>query len=127
MPQREDAHARRSVSETTAASAHAAALTRCAVFCRQRHDGHVTTRLLLTLPDGCGRGEAIHLRHLDVHENEVHRLALENSKYGTDYTMELMDPDVNACFRIEPISAFGLTEDDFTGSPTRWTFSPATS
>jgi len=50
-------------------------------------------------------------------------LADMNAKYHTDYTMELMDPEVNACFRIEPISAFGLTEDDFTGSPTRWVFS----
>ena len=46
-----------------------------------------------------------------------------NAKYDTAYTMELMDPDVNACFRIEPRSAFALLEGDFTGSPTRWEFS----
>jgi hypothetical protein len=49
-------------------------------------------------------------------------LALENAKYGTDYGIELLDPDVNACFRVRPRWAFGLRQDDFTGSPTRWTF-----
>jgi nitroimidazol reductase NimA-like FMN-containing flavoprotein (pyridoxamine 5'-phosphate oxidase superfamily) len=45
-----------------------------------------------------------------------------NAKYQTDYTMELMDPGANACFRITPSSAFGLLEGDFTGSPTLWVF-----
>ena len=47
-------------------------------------------------------------------------LALENAKYQTDYGIELMDPDVNSAFRVRPRWAFGLTESDFTGSPTRW-------
>jgi general stress protein 26 len=49
-------------------------------------------------------------------------LALENTKYGTDYGMELMDPEVNSVFRVRPAWGFGLTEEDFTGSPTRWQF-----
>jgi len=49
-------------------------------------------------------------------------LDLENTKYGTDYSMEILDPAVNATFRVRPVRAFALTEDDFTGSPTRWTF-----
>jgi hypothetical protein len=31
----------------------------------------------------------------------------------------------NACFRVRPAWAFGLTEADFTGTPTRWTFASA--
>jgi len=50
-------------------------------------------------------------------------LALENTKYRTDYGMELMDPEVNSVFRVKPSWGFGLREEDFTGSPTRWSFS----
>ena len=49
-------------------------------------------------------------------------LALENAKYSTDYSIELLDPAVNATIRVRPRWAFGLAEGDFTGSPTRWTF-----
>jgi general stress protein 26 len=49
-------------------------------------------------------------------------LALENAKYGTDYGMELLDPDINACCRVRPRRVFGLRLDDFIGSPTRWIF-----
>jgi general stress protein 26 len=49
-------------------------------------------------------------------------LAAENEKYGTDYGPELLDPAVNACFKIRLAWAFGLAGDDFTGSPTRWAF-----
>lgn len=45
-----------------------------------------------------------------------------NAKYGTSYGMELVDPAVNATFRLEPNWAFGLMQDDFTGSPTCWEF-----
>ena len=51
-------------------------------------------------------------------------LALENAKYATDYTMELLDPAVNATVRVRPRWAFGLLGRDFTGSPTRWVFEP---
>jgi hypothetical protein len=49
-------------------------------------------------------------------------LALENAKYSTDYSMELLDPAVNATIRVRPRWVFGLVEGDFTGSPTRWVF-----
>ena len=45
-----------------------------------------------------------------------------NAKYGTSYEPSFLDPDVNATFRITPEVVFGLTEEDFAGSPTRWTF-----
>ncbi|MEX2293275.1 MAG: pyridoxamine 5'-phosphate oxidase family protein [Acidimicrobiales bacterium] len=45
-----------------------------------------------------------------------------NGKYGTSYEPNFLDPEVNATIRITPEVVFGLTEDDFTGSPTRWTF-----
>ncbi len=46
-----------------------------------------------------------------------------NAKYETDYPVEFLDPAVNATIRVRPLLAFGLAEGDFTGSPTRWTFS----
>jgi PPOX class probable F420-dependent enzyme len=49
-------------------------------------------------------------------------LELENRKYGTDYGIEMLDPDHNTWFAFRPVWAFGLDEDDFTGSPTRWSF-----
>lgn len=53
-------------------------------------------------------------------------LRLENEKYGTDYGLEMVDPKFNLTFRVGPHWVFGLRSDDFTGSPTRWTFaSPA--
>ncbi len=52
-------------------------------------------------------------------------LDLENRKYGTDYGADMIDPQHNTWFRLRPSWAFGLLEDDFTGSPTRWTFPPA--
>lgn len=45
-----------------------------------------------------------------------------NAKYGTSYGVELVDPAANATFRLQPDWAFGLMQDDFTGSPTRWEF-----
>jgi general stress protein 26 len=52
----------------------------------------------------------------------VHVLELVNAKYATDYGMDMMDPGKNATIRVRPEWAFGLDADDFTGSPTRWTF-----
>jgi hypothetical protein len=49
-------------------------------------------------------------------------LALENAKYETNYGMELLDPELNSVFRVHPSWGFGLSEEDFTGSPTRWSF-----
>jgi hypothetical protein len=49
-------------------------------------------------------------------------LALENTKYETSYTIDLLDPSVNSVYRVWPLWAFGLRHDDFTGSSTRWSF-----
>jgi hypothetical protein len=43
-------------------------------------------------------------------------------KYATAYDPDFLDPAVNASFRVEPRVVFGLVEENFTGSPTRWTF-----
>ena len=45
-----------------------------------------------------------------------------DGKYATDYGPDFYDPATNATFRVTPHSAFGLDDDDFSGSPTRWTF-----
>lgn len=50
-------------------------------------------------------------------------ITLMNAKYETDYGVEFLDPVVNATIRVRPVWVFGLAEGDFTGSPTRWTFS----
>ena len=52
-------------------------------------------------------------------------VAALNRKYETDYGVDFFNPTENACFRVPPTWAFGLTEADFTGTPTRWTFPPA--
>jgi general stress protein 26 len=45
-----------------------------------------------------------------------------NAKYATSYGPELVDPAKNATMVITPRWVFGLTEDDFEGSPTKWTW-----
>jgi hypothetical protein len=45
-----------------------------------------------------------------------------NAKYDAGLTADFLDPTVNASFAVRPVRAFGLTHDDFPGSPTRWTF-----
>ncbi|TDO45924.1 pyridoxamine 5'-phosphate oxidase [Kribbella sp. VKM Ac-2527] len=45
-----------------------------------------------------------------------------DTKYQTKYGVAFYGDPANACFRIEVVSAFGLSGDDFTGSPTRWVF-----
>lgn len=49
-------------------------------------------------------------------------IALMNSKYATAYSVDFLDPAVNATIRVRPRWAFGLAHGDFTGSPTRWRF-----
>jgi PPOX class probable F420-dependent enzyme len=49
-------------------------------------------------------------------------LAAENAKYGTDYGLEMLDPALNSAYRVRPAWVFGQRAGEFTGSPTRWTF-----
>ena len=48
--------------------------------------------------------------------------AAVDAKYDTDYGVGFYDPAVNGVWRVAPAWAFGLVQDDFSGSPTRWTF-----
>jgi hypothetical protein len=59
-------------------------------------------------------------RVVTVAARRKNALDLENAKYGTDYGIEMLDPDHNTWFELRPVWAFALDEDDFTGSPTRW-------
>jgi PPOX class probable F420-dependent enzyme len=47
---------------------------------------------------------------------------LVNEKYETEIPVEFYDPAENTVFRVTPRTVIGLTESDFTGSPTRWGF-----
>jgi PPOX class probable F420-dependent enzyme len=49
-------------------------------------------------------------------------VAAINDKYDAGMTTEFQDPAVNGTFGVRPVRAFGLSGDDFVGSPTRWTF-----
>jgi len=44
------------------------------------------------------------------------------AKYRTDYGVDFLDPDVNATIGVRPRRVFSMRAEDFTGSPTRWTF-----
>jgi general stress protein 26 len=58
-----------------------------------------------------------------VDEADIGRLVQSvNAKYSTDYSPDFLDPSLNATVRVQPSSVFGLLQDDFSGSPTRWTF-----
>jgi len=45
-----------------------------------------------------------------------------NTKYRAGMTADFLDPRVNGTFTVRPERVVALTHDDFTGSPTRWTF-----
>jgi nitroimidazol reductase NimA-like FMN-containing flavoprotein (pyridoxamine 5'-phosphate oxidase superfamily) len=45
-----------------------------------------------------------------------------DTKYETSYGVEFYGDPANACVRIDVVSVFALSGDDFTGSPTRWSF-----
>jgi hypothetical protein len=45
---------------------------------------------------------------------------LSTIKYEVEYSVDFFHS--NALYEAKPVSAFGLVEDDFTGSPTKWTF-----
>jgi PPOX class probable F420-dependent enzyme len=49
-------------------------------------------------------------------------LAALNAKYAVSYGLDFLDGVENLCFSVQPETVVGLLEQDFTGSPTRWTF-----
>jgi PPOX class probable F420-dependent enzyme len=59
---------------------------------------------------------------ITAHDALARFVTLENEKYETDYAVDFLDPAVNVTFRVTPSWVFSLTEDDFEGSPTRWSF-----
>ena len=56
-------------------------------------------------------------------QDRLRFLELLNIKYGVQYGLEFLDGTTALCLKVWPTSAFGLIQSDFTGSPTRWTFS----
>ena len=55
--------------------------------------------------------------------SELRRMiTLVNAKYGTSYDLGTVDPESSATVRVAPSWVFGLDEQDFSGSPTRWAF-----
>ena len=52
----------------------------------------------------------------------VAMLAAENTKYGTSYGPEAVDPASNSVFALRPEWVFALDTSDFAGSPTRFAF-----
>jgi len=51
-------------------------------------------------------------------------LEAENAKYGTSYGLDMVDPVSNTVFALRPEWVFALDSSDFTGSPTKFIFSP---
>ena len=45
-----------------------------------------------------------------------------NARYDAGMTAEFLDPAVNGTYAVRPDRAFAITHEDFTGSPTRWSF-----
>ena len=49
-------------------------------------------------------------------------VAAMNGKYGGGMTTDFQDPAVNGTYAVAPERVIAISEDDFTGSPTRWRF-----
>ncbi len=62
-------------------------------------------------------------RRVTDHGALVAMLEAENTKYGTSYGMDMVDPASNSVFSLSPEWVFALDSRDFSGSPTRFTFS----
>jgi nitroimidazol reductase NimA-like FMN-containing flavoprotein (pyridoxamine 5'-phosphate oxidase superfamily) len=58
------------------------------------------------------------------HDALTAMLDAENAKYGTAYGTDMVDPASNSVFALAPEWVFALDSSDFTGSPTRFVFSP---
>jgi hypothetical protein len=60
-------------------------------------------------------------RVVDAERLESFRRAL-NATYDADLTAGFLDPAVNGTYAVHPRRIIALSEEDFVGSPTRWTF-----
>ena len=45
-----------------------------------------------------------------------------NGKYAAALTVDFLDPGINGTYAVRPRRVIALSEEDFSGSPTRWTF-----
>ena len=64
-------------------------------------------------------GVAEVIRELGAIQELVSRV---NIKYSSDLTVEFLNPEVNATFRVRPRWVLSLNDKEFTESPTRWVF-----
>jgi general stress protein 26 len=80
---------------------------RCSIATEDAHDPVVVEGISTKVDD-----EALQQSFLD----------LVNQKYDTDYELSFLDPESTAVMRVAPTWAFAMREDDFSGSPTRWSF-----
>ena len=62
-------------------------------------------------------------RRISDHAALERMLAVENTKYGTEYGEGMVDPEFNSVFELRPEWVFALDTRDFVGSPTRFIFS----
>jgi len=46
-----------------------------------------------------------------------------NTKYAVEHGLDSLDGVTALCLEVRPVTAFGLLQADFAGSPTRWAFS----
>jgi hypothetical protein len=58
---------------------------------------------------------------VDGYDNAQRFSEISTAKYEIEYSADFFA--ANALFAAHPHAAFGLEEADFTGSPTKWTFS----
>jgi PPOX class probable F420-dependent enzyme len=64
-------------------------------------------------------GVAEVVRELGAIQELVSRV---NAKYSSELTVEFLNPEVNATFRVRPRWVFSLNDKEFIESPTRWVF-----
>ena len=60
------------------------------------------------------------VERVEGYDNAKRFAEISTTKYKIEYSADFFA--ANALFAARPLSAFGLDEGDFTGSPTKWTF-----
>jgi hypothetical protein len=59
------------------------------------------------------------VQRIEGYDNAKRFSEISTAKYEVEYSADFFA--ANALFSARPLSAFGLDEADFTGSPTKWT------
>jgi hypothetical protein len=98
-----------------------ALLVSCGLHARKARNLFLDPRCAITTEDG-QNPVVLECRAsvVDDDPGKQRYLELVNAKYATDYQMDFLDPATTAVFRLAPVWAFGLSEEAFTTSPTRW-------